>query len=495
MTGQGWDLQLSSQQVRELLTAVTERILRFHDELADGTHPPSYVYDSIDATGYDAGRQVCAELRDDRIPEAGTDLDTLLDELFGTAMANGTMHPHPGFLAHVPSSGLLQGAVGDFIARAVNRFAGVWLAAPGFQQIESNVIRWFCTMLGYGTGSFGYLTTGGSIANFMAMRCALAGAEDTADGAPVVYVSDEGHFSVAKAAGMAGIPPDRVRVVRTGEDYRLDIAELIACVDADRNAGLRPACVVATAGTTNSGAIDDLAKITEYCAAEGLWSHVDACFGGFFRITERGRAALRGISDADSIAVDAHKSLFLPHGSSALLVKDRTRLRAAFEIPGAAYLPGSIDEPDIADFCSYGPELTREIRGLTAWLPLKLHGVGAFARYLDDRIDLAEYLARRLRELPGVELVNRHPMHLPVVNFRLTTAPGQDHDARNAQLCELICSYRHAYLTTTRLAGEGLVVRACVLHYRTDRTVVDQLVSDIERAVAELAQRRTTGKG
>lgn len=482
------NLELSEAKARELLAEVAERVLRFRADLADGTHPPSYVYDSTDVAAYDAGRQVCAELREEEIPQSGTDdLAELLDVLFGVAMTNGTM-PHPGYLAHVPSGGLLQSAVGEFLAHALNRFAGVWLAAPGWQQLEANVIRWLCTMLGYDNSeSWGYLTTGASLSTVMALRCALARADTTGRGAPVLYLSSESHFSVRKAARLAGLPADRVRLIGTGTDYRLDVAELIASVNADRDAGLRPACVVATAGTTNTGAVDDLAKITEYCAAEGVWSHVDGALGGFFRLTERGRTALRGIEDADSIAVDGHKSLFLPHGHGALLVKDRTALRAAFGLPDAAYLPGRVDdEPDIADFAAYGPELTRPNRGLAYWLPLKLHGLPAFVQALDERLDLAGYLASRLRHMPGIEVIDRHPMHLPVVCFRPIPATGQEPDASTARLCELVCSYRHAYLTTTRLVGEGLVVRACILDHRTDRTVVDQLLTDIARAVRQL---------
>src|SRR2546430_1627673 len=162
-------LTLSPAQLAELLDTTTAHILRFHQDLADGGYPASYVHDSLDAAGYTAGREVSRELREDTPPNAGAPAADLLGELFGPAMANGTMHPHPGFMAHVPSGGLVEGAVGDLIARAVNRYAGVWLAAPGFQQLEANVIRWFCTMLGYGEGSFGYLTTGGAIAKLMAL--------------------------------------------------------------------------------------------------------------------------------------------------------------------------------------------------------------------------------------------------------------------------------------------------------------------------------------
>lgn len=479
------DLTLTPSQAAKLLDAAARHILTFHDALARGDHPASYVADSADAGAYTKGRLISAELREDDVPAAPTEVEPLLEELFGRAMANGTVHPHPGFMAHVPSGGLLQGAVGQFIAKAVNRFGGVWLAAPGLQRIEANVIRWFCTMLGYGEGSFGYLTTGGSLANLMGMACAVHHAEGPA-GAHTVYVSDQGHFSIAKAAGLAGIPADRIRVVGTDAGYAMNLDELAERITADRAAGLVPACVVATAGTTNTGAIDDLPRISALCQAQGVWLHADACLGGFFRITRRGREALTGIEQADSVSVDAHKSLFLPHGSSALLVKDKSRLRAAFEIPGADYLPGFSTDPELVDFCNYGPDLSREIRGLDAWLPLKMHGVSAFERCLDEKLDLANYLADQLPFVEGLEVVRRHPVHLPVVTFRMMADVRAVADRLTARLCELVCASGRVYLTTTRLPDHGLVVRACILHHRTDRAVVDQLLDDVRRSVAHL---------
>ncbi|QIZ34724.1 aminotransferase class V-fold PLP-dependent enzyme [Saccharopolyspora sp. ASAGF58] len=479
-------LELDADQVRALLDATTAHLIAFRAKLDARELPASYVADSLNVDRYEQGRLAASGLREDELPQTGTEFQVLLDQLFGEAMTNGTLHPHPGFMAHVPSGGLIQGAVGDFVARAVNRFAGVWIAAPGFQRIETNVIRWFCTMLGYGEGSFGYLTTGGSLANFMAVRCALTAHDDKQPGPAAVYVSTQAHFSMLKASTMAGLPAEHVRTIGVDDQYRMDLAELSARIADDRAAGFRPVCVVGTAGTTNSGAVDDLAAIARIAHEEGAWFHADACFGGFFRLTERGRAALRGIEDADSISVDAHKSLFLPHGSSALLVKDRVRLGDAFEIPGAAYLPGFVDEPELADFASYGPELSREIRGLTAWLPLKMHGVAAFETTLDEKIDLAHYLADRLATLDGLEVVRQHPIHLPVVIFKLS---GARDSVLNAELCELVCSRGNVYLTTTELPEHGLVVRACILHHQTDRTVVDRMVDDVEWSVRVLRDK------
>jgi glutamate/tyrosine decarboxylase-like PLP-dependent enzyme len=480
-------LELSASQKKELLDLTVSRILREEADLAAGRYPPSYVHDSIQVSAYEEGKRLSAELREDEVPRVATDLDLLLSTIFDRAIQCGTIHPHPGFMAHIPSGGLFQGAVGEFVARALNRFAGVWVAAPGLIQIECNVIRWFCSLLGYDQSAFGYLTTSGSIANMMGLMCACRQVENTSSTLLTVYTSEQSHFSIRKAARLIGIDPSRMRVIRTRSDYTMDVDELVRQLELDCANGFRPACVVATAGTTNTGAIDDLPALVAVCRKQGIWLHVDACFGGFFRITARGRAVLQGIEEADSIAVDAHKSLFLPHGNSALLVRDRKNLLATFEIPDAAYLPGTPLEPDLVDFCNYGLELSREIRGLTAWLPIKLHGITAFERCLDEKLDLAKYLAEQLERFSSIEVVRNHPLHLPVVAFKLRTSHRIAQAPLTQRLCELVCSKGHIYVTTTVLPDHGLVIRACILNHRTDRAIVDKLVAEVTSALGSEA--------
>ncbi|WP_438009356.1 aminotransferase class V-fold PLP-dependent enzyme [Sorangium sp. So ce321] len=477
-------LELSAEQMRELVDTTTSYILKYHRDVSSGELPASYAHDSLDADAYAQGKRVAAELREHQVPEDGTDLHALLGEIFDKAMPSGTIHSHPGFMAHIPSGGLFQAAVGDFIARATNRFAGVWIAAPGLIQLEANVIKWFCAMLGYGERAFGYLTTGGSIANLMGLVCAIRRSRDAGSSYPTIYTSAQGHFSVTKAAGTLGLQRSQVRIISVRHDYSMDTSELEERLEQDRAMGLTPACVVATAGTTNTGAIDDLATISELCRRQGVWLHVDACFGGFFGITKRGKEALKSIEEADSISVDAHKSLFLPHGLAALLVKEQAHLRRTFEIDGAAYLPGFTRDPELIDFCNYGPELSREIRGLAAWLPIKLHGIRAFERCLDEKIDLAERLAAELGHIDRIEVIRRHQVLLPVVNFKMRARASAEEDRINERLCQLICSYGNTYLTTTKLPDHGTVIRACILHHMTGAATIDRLVEDIKMAVA-----------
>jgi glutamate/tyrosine decarboxylase-like PLP-dependent enzyme/2-polyprenyl-6-methoxyphenol hydroxylase-like FAD-dependent oxidoreductase len=476
-------LQLTAEQQTHLLNAVVARILQHEADVRAGTYPASYVHDSLDVTAYDAGRRLSAELSEIDVPISGARLESLLSEIFDRALPCGTVHPHPGFMAHVPSGGLLQGATGSFVASALNRFAGVWVAAPGLVTIESNVIRWFCSLLGYGDRSFGYLTTSGSLANMMGLMCACRRGDDHTWPRQTVYVSDQGHYSVRKAAALIGVGPSRIRTVQSRADLTMDVMSLAERIQTDRAQGFEPRVVVATAGTTNTGAIDDLPALAALCRREGLWLHVDGCFGGFFRITARGRAALEGIDQADSIAVDGHKSLFLPHGNSALLVKQCTHLAETFAIPDVAYLPGSPEDSDLPDFCGLGPELSREIRGLAAWLPIKLHGIAAFAQALDERLDLANRLARGLSLIPSIQVIDRHPRHLPVVVFRPNESNVAYGTGASRRLCERVCARGRAYLTTTVLPGDGLVLRACILNHRTSAETVDALLDDVTRAL------------
>lgn len=470
-------LTLDPDEARSLLDAVVSRLDTYHRDLDGGRFPASYLHGSHAGTRFPG-----AGLRQDEPPRDPTPVGELLDEVFDRAAADGMVHPHPGFLAQVPSGGLFQAAVGDFVARTLNRFVSVQAAAPGLTRIETNVIRWFCTMLGYGEGSFGYLTTGGSIANLMGLRCALTRLGDD-EPRGIVYVTAQGHYSVDKAARLAGVTPDRVRVVPVRDDLTADLGALRDAIVTDRFAGLVPAAVVGNAGTTNTGAVDDLAGLARMCRAQGVWLHVDACLGGFFRLTTRGAEMLSGIEEADSIAVDAHKSLFLPHGSSALLVRDRATLHAAFAVPGATYIPELDVADDTVDLCNYGPELTREMRGLGAWLPLRMHGVDAFAGCLDSRMDLADHLAAELAGMDGIEVMPRGRPHLPVVAFRATGTDRETRDERTKRLCARVCATGRAYLATTELPGAGLVVRACVLHPRTDTTTVRAVLDDLRAAV------------
>jgi aromatic-L-amino-acid decarboxylase len=260
-----------------------------------------------------------------------------------------------------------------------------------------------------------------------------------------MYVSERAHHSVTKAARLAGLHPEAVRIVATDARGRLDAADLRRALDDDRARGRWPFLIVGVAGSTDTGAIDPLVELADIAEGAGAWLHVDAAYGGFFAMTERGRTRLAGIERADSITVDAHKGLFLPYGVAAILVRDPAALVEAHEGSGA-YLR---DVPRIEDLPHYferGPELTRPFRGAAVWFPLHFHGTAAFARELDRMLDVAEMAHERLAAIPGIEV--GPPPATSVVTFRATAG-----DAATERIVAALHDSGRFQVSTTSLDG------------------------------------------
>lgn len=468
----GSKLELDGAEFRRLVGAAAERIARWVDALAQ--QPAS----EID------GAETRARSLAEGLPRQGSSLEELLDLLFERVVPLSLNTAGPGYLAYIPGGGLLHAAVGDLIADAVNRYVGVWIAAPGMVQLEANVVRWFCEIVGYPEGSGGFLTSGGSLANFTAVVAARFARLGDALDRGTIYASDQTHSSVPKAARLAGFPADSVRIVPSDESCRIRLDLLQEQIAADRKAGKRPFLLVGNAGTTNTGAVDDLQVLADLAEKEGLWFHVDAAYGGFFNLTERGRAVLRGIERSDSVVLDPHKTLFFPYGTGSLLVRDRAKLEEAHAL-SADYLPEMRRAPDLVDFCQLSPELSRPPRGLRVWLALRLCGIDAFAKALDEKLDLAQWAAQQLRKIDGIEIVAEP--QLSTLAFRLVK-PGLDGvelDELNRRLLELINRRRRVYLTGTSLRGR-FVLRICVVSFRTHLDRMEQAIEDIQAAVLEL---------
>ena len=467
------ELELDGAQLRRLILLATERIAHFVDTLP--TQPAADV-----AGGAELARSLAESL-----PEQGAAFETLLDLLFDRVVPKAFNTAGPGYLAYIPGGGLLQTAIADYIGDAVNRYVGVWAAAPGMAQLEANVIRWFTEIVGYPAGAAGFLTSGGSLANFGAIVTArhhLLG-EQFLRGS--IYASDQTHYSVEKAAVLAGFPAANVRVVPSDGRFRIRLPELEERIAADLELGFQPFLVVGNAGTTNTGAVDDLDALADLAARRRVWLHVDAAYGGFFMLTERGRKVMHGIARADSVTLDPHKALFLPYGTGSLLVRDGERLRQAHALT-AEYLPPMQDAQEFMDFCQVSPELSRPPRGLRVWLPLKLHGAAAFRRALDEKLDLAEWAARELHRLePDIEVVAEP--QLSTVAFRLRR-PGADADTLNRlnrDLLARINARNRVHLTGTML-GDRFALRICVVSFRTHRDRMEMCLEDIRAAMRPL---------
>ena len=433
--------------------------------------------DDAPADNLEGSIELARELRRSP-PEEGEDFDELMKE-FLAAMSKAREYAGPGYLAYIPGGGLYTSALGEFLARSYNRFVGMWLQGPAAVAIEENVTRWLCDEFDMPAEAQGILTTGGSLANLSAMvtaRHARLG-QDFTDG--VYYVSQQAHASVTKAATIAGFSRRNLRIVPTDAELRMDVDALRSMVAEDRRRGHRPFLVVPSGGTTNTGAIDPLDEIADLAATEGLWMHVDAAYGGFFRLTERGRAWLTGIQRADSVTLDPHKGLFLPYGTGALVVRDGEALRQA-HYEGAAYLQDLPPSGELPNYSEYSLELSREFRGMRVWMPLRLHGVAAFREALDEKLDLARHLADALRDDPNVELC--WEPQLTVVAFRLA---GVTDDERQKAFLDRINASKRVFLSSTTIDGRYLV-RACIVSHRTHADRIEECIDIVQRAAADL---------
>ena len=468
-----YPLEPSADEMRRLVDAAMDRIVAHVQSLPD---QPAH-----DLEGAEALARELAE----PMPERGADFEELLDLLFERAVPKSFNTAAPSYLAYIPGGGIFHSAVAGFIADAVNRYTGVWLAAPALAQLEANVLRWFCDIVGYAPEARGILASGGSLANFSAVVTARR--EDLPDDflKGAIYASDQVHHSVEKAALLAGFPQGNVRMVPSDERFRIRLDALERSIEQDRGEGMTPFLLVVSAGTTNTGAVDDLEGAADLAERHGLWLHADAAYGGFFMLTERGRAVMRGLERADSITLDPHKGLFVPYGSGALLVRDGAALLRAHALD-AEYMPELRDGAEFADFCQLSPELSRPFRGLKVWLPFKLVGVQAFRDSLDEKLDLTQWATERLREIAGIRIVAEP--QLSVVAFRFVR-DGLDDEATNElnrELLEHINRRKRVYLTATTVRGE-FFLRICVLSVRTHMDRMEMCIEDIRESVAALS--------
>jgi len=469
-----YPLEPDGAEMRRLVDAAMERIVAHVESL-----PSQPAMNVEGATEY-------ARTLIERLPQRGESYESLLDFLFNDAIPRSFTAAGPGYLAYVPGGGLFHSAIADLIADAVNRYVGVCAAAPALVQLEANVVRWFCEIVGYGVVRAsgaprpgGVLTSGGSLANFTAVVTARKALlpDDFLRG--TLYCSNQIHHSFQKAANLAGFPYANIRELPVDEHFRIRIDALQERIARDRAEGWTPFLVAGSAGTTATGAVDDLEALARVARENKLWFHVDGAYGALFMLTDRGRAALRGIEQSDSMILDPHKTLFLPFGTGALLVRDAQALHRAHSLH-ADYLPAMQDEDELVDFCEISPELSRDFRGLRVWLPLKMFGIEPFREQLDEKLDLIQYAVGELRKIPGIEIVAEPQLTITAFRFR-------GDDALTRELLQRINGRGHVMLTPAATPDGRFVIRIAIVSHRTHRDRVDMMLDDIRASVSELS--------
>lgn len=460
----GATMEFAPDQMLAMGTAVVTRAVAHL--AAIGAQPSCGDVDAAD---------VCRALRE-TVPEDGAELEPLLDLLFNDLVGRSFTTPSPGYLAYIPGGGVYPAALADFIANTTNRYTGVWLAAPALVQLEANVLEWLREWMGFPVGTAGLLTTGGSGATFNAIVCArerLLG-NDIRSG--TLYTSTQGHHCINKAAKLAGIAADRVRLIPVDDAFRLDVAALMAAIAHDRAAGLRPFFVASAAGTTNTGAVDPLNEIADLCAREQLWHHIDGAYGAFFHMCPELRPLLPGLSRADSLTLDPHKGMFLPYGTGALLVRDGNALRSVHSAT-AGYLPENQDE--FYDPAQYGPELSRGFPGLRVWLSVKMYGAARYRAAIAEKRALALWAAERVERIPGV-VMDAAPQ-LSLFAFHLESPTLVSQEARNAATERLVqrVTARGKVMITGCTVDSRYLARVCVLSFRTRMAEMETCVQHL----------------
>jgi len=423
--------------------------------------------------------EVFAQTLEPEFTAAGRDPARVLDYVAECVDRPGLTTTSPRFMAYIPGGGLFHSALGDMLAATSNKYSGFASASPGAVRIEHACTKWLASVIGYPESAAGTLTSGGSVANLTAVVAAREALDP--DGGGAVYTTRFAHYCVDKALHIAGRGRAPRRQVATDEKHRMSPAALEEALEADVRNGIRPWLVIASAGTVDTGAIDPLADIAEICRKHGAWFHVDGAYGGLFSLCDEGREKLAGIEQADSVALDPHKTLFLPYGTGAALVRNGQHLADAFSATGEYIRPLGESEVGMSP-ADLSTELTRHFRAMRLWLPLQIAGIDAFKAAQSEKLALARYFHARLSEIEGFD-PGPEP-DLSVVAFRYVPRSG-DVDAFNERLLVKLQQDGRVMMSGTRIDGTYLI-RCAILCFRTHVEHVDDAVDALVGALAEL---------
>lgn len=387
-----------------------------------------------------------------------------------------------GYLAYIPGSGMYASALADYMAAVTNRYVGVYFASPGGVEIERSLLRWMADFIGYPASAAGDITSGGSIANLVAVVTArdAHGLKAKNYENSVVYLSEQTHHSVDKALRIAGLKECPRRYIPLDDRYRMRPDALEKAIESDRKAGLYPWLIIAAAGSTDTGAVDPLVPISDLARKYMLWLHTDGAYGAPFALCDLGKTMLQGIERSDSLILDGHKGFFLPYGSGAVLIRDRKHLIQSQHY-SASYLQDAeaLVSPDEISPSEMSPELSRPFRGLRLWLPLKIAGVRPFRAALEEKILLARYFYEKIKQMDGFT-VGPYP-DLSIVTFRYLPKHG-DANKFNQKLISAVQEDGRIFLSSTMLNGQ-FTLRLAVLGLRTHQETIDLALAILQEKV------------
>ncbi|MDE0534504.1 MAG: aminotransferase class V-fold PLP-dependent enzyme [Albidovulum sp.] len=431
-----------------------------------------------DANAWDGEfRDVLKDRLGSHPPEDGRPAEEVLTQVVREVLPFAARLDHPRFFGFVPSSPTWPGVVADYLAAGFNINSCTWLVSSGTSQLELIVVDWLRDWIGYPDTAGGLLTSGGSAASVEALVAArtAAGHSDR----PAIYMSDQAHGALKRAAVIAGVRRENVRVVRSDDRFRIDMEELRRRVVEDRAIGLQPMAVCANAGTASTGAVDPLSEMAAYCAHEGIWLHADAAYGGFSLVTEEGAELLDCIEMSDSVGMDAHKWFFQPYEAGALMVKNAEHLEISFAM-GSDVLQDTVWGANHPNFADRGLQLSRAARALKIWMSVHTFGMAAFRSAVRNGLDLALRAAEAIESSPTLE--STAPVSLGIVCFRVNPG-GRDEEALeevNRKVLTRVFWDELAFLSSTSLRGV-FSLRLCILNHTTTWEDVRRTLDLVER--------------
>lgn len=442
------------------------------------------------------------QLFDEPLPVEGIDANSILEKFVRDVIPHAMQIPSPRYYGLFNPTPLPVGVWADALCAAINQNGAAWRNSPSASIIEARVLRWLCELIGYGPQSFGTLTSGGSEANLIALKCARDRAAGkvrdegvrAAAGDLIVYASEQSHYSLEKSVDILGLGRKSLRKVATDERFHLRMDALREEIERDKRAGRIPCCIAGAAGATSTGIVDPLDELARIAREYDCWFHVDAAYGGGLAFSEKHKARLRGIEQADSVTIDPHKWMFVPFACGAVLMRGGGRiLRDAFDIT-PEYLSETrerMDGRDVEyDFFRYGQLGTRRFNALKIWMALKSLGVRGYAEIVERQIELTHYLAARIDALGDFERVGEVETAVCCFRFVPESARGTDasqQDQLQRALQQRIEESGEAWLSSTVLHGRR-ALRVNINSFLTERRHVDDLLELLKRESAKLVQ-------